>query len=94
VTTTTRDGRTIEVVDNPERRRFEVWVGGELVGRAAYRVEPGTVVFTHTEVNPELQGQGVASELARQALDLVRASDREIVAICPFITEYLSKHPD
>jgi predicted GNAT family acetyltransferase len=89
----TRDGRTIEVVDRPERHRFEVRVGGELVGRANYRDEPGMVVFTHTEVNPELQGQGVASELARQALDLVRSSGREIVAVCPFITDYLSKHP-
>jgi predicted GNAT family acetyltransferase len=90
----TRDAGDLEVVDNPERGRFEAWSGGTLVGRAVYRTEPGRVVITHTEVEPELQGQGMAQLLAAGALDQVRASGRQVVPRCPFIAAYIRSHPE
>ena len=85
--------RTIDVVDNPGRGQFEVRVEGELVGRAVYVISGTRVIFMHTEVDPEVQGQGIAQELARQALDAVRASGRTAVPQCPFIAGYISRHP-
>ncbi|MDX6203037.1 MAG: uncharacterized protein QOJ83_2537 [Frankiales bacterium] len=90
----TRDAGNIEVVDNPERGRFEARSGGTLVGSAVYRTEPGRVVFVHTEVEPELQGQGIAQVLAAGALDQVRASGRQVVPRCPFIASYIRRHPE
>jgi predicted GNAT family acetyltransferase len=90
----TLDGPDIEVVDNSEGGRFEVWSGGTLVGRAVYRTEPGKVVFTHTEVDPALQGHGIAQMLAARALDEVRASGRQVVPLCPFVASYIRKHPE
>ncbi len=91
---TTRDGRAIEVVDDPEHTRFEATVDGELVGKAVYRAEPGRVVFVHTEVDAALQGQGIAQALARAALDHGRASDRQVVPLCPFIASFIGRHPE
>ena len=94
MTDSTRDGRPIEVADNPARHRFEARVDGAVVGKAVYRVEGDEVVFTHTEVDPGLQGQGVAQTLAGRALDQVRASGRRVVPQCPFIASYIGKHPE
>jgi predicted GNAT family acetyltransferase len=97
MTDRTRDGRPIEVVDNPGHGRFEAVVDGVVVGKAVYRVQAGpsgTVVFTHTEVDPGLQGQGVAQALARRALDQVRAGGRRVVPQCPFIAAYIGRHPE
>jgi predicted GNAT family acetyltransferase len=94
MTDSTRDGRPIEVADNPEHNRFEAVVDGAIVGKAVYRAKDGVVVFTHTEVDPEEQGQGIAQALAARALDLVRATGRTVVAQCPFIASYIRRHPE
>src|SRR5690348_16960973 len=100
MTDSTREQRSIEVVDNPGGKRFEVRVDGVLAGFAAYLVQqgfgdrPGVVVFTHTEVEPDYQGQGVAQALAASALDQVRASGRRVQPRCPFIASYIRRHPE
>ncbi|MEV4258274.1 GNAT family N-acetyltransferase [Spirillospora sp. NPDC049652] len=84
------------VKDDHERNRFEITVDGTLAGFAEYhlRQDGRTVVFTHTEVLPEFEGQGIGSALARGALDDVRAGDRGVVPLCPFIKGWIDKHPD
>ncbi|MET1058923.1 MAG: GNAT family N-acetyltransferase [Nocardioides sp.] len=84
---------SVEVRDNTDDKRFEAWIDGELCGIAEYRLRPGEIVFTHTEVLRE--GQGVGSELARQALDAVRAKGGlKVVPLCPFIKAWIDEHPD
>ncbi len=78
----------------PEDQRYEVWAAGERAGFAAYVVDGERVVFTHTEVADRFEGQGVGSELVRGALDDVRAGGREVVAQCPFVAEWVERHPD
>jgi predicted GNAT family acetyltransferase len=85
----------VETRDNPEESRYEGWVDGKLAGFAAYRLEPGRIVFTHTEVDDAYEGQGVGSTIARFALDDVRArGDLRVVPRCPFIRGWIEKHPD
>ncbi|MCU1441955.1 MAG: family N-acetyltransferase [Cryobacterium sp.] len=85
----------ITVVHAPERSRYELHDGGRTIGFTVYRLSPtDQVVFTHTEVDDAYSGQGLASQLARFALDDVRASGRRIVPICPYIAAYLRKHHD
>jgi len=54
----------------------------------------GIVVFTHTEVDPAFEGQGIGSQLAAGALDQVRAAGEKIVALCPFIKAYVQRHAE
>jgi len=84
----------IDVVDNDELRRFEITVDGKVAGFAIYRTEPGAVVFTHTEIDPAFEGQGLGSKLAAAALKDVRDRGLEIVPLCPFIAAYLKRHPE
>ena len=55
------------VADNPRERRYEIHLNGELAGYCAYQRRPGTIVFTHTEVEPRFRGRGVGSRLIAAA---------------------------
>jgi len=82
-----------DVHDNPALSRFELEAGGH-TAVAYYRLEPGVITFTHTEVPPALSGQGIGSRLARGALDNVRARGLKVVAKCEFMGGYIAKHPE
>ena len=85
----------VTIVDNPHRSRFEATLDGSLAGVAEYQLTDQLVVFTHTEVDPGYEGNGVGSALARFALDQIRAQGtRKALAVCPFIKGYVARHPD
>ena len=81
------------VRDNKALGRFELDVEGT-VAFANYRVTPQAVVITHTETPRALRGRGVASELVKGALELIRADGRKVIAGCGFVVDYLYKHPE
>nr|WP_233168100.1 GNAT family N-acetyltransferase [Xylophilus sp. ASV27] len=74
--------------------RYEARADGVAVGHVDYRLEGDGIVFTHTEVSPDHEGQGIGGFLARGALDAARASGRTVVPRCSFIAAYLRRHPD
>lgn len=83
------------VTDVPDRNRYEARVDGELAGFAEYTFAGKRIVFTHTEVDPRFEGQGVGGALARTALDAVRdRGDLEVVPVCPFIAGWIMRHPE
>ena len=84
---------TGNVHDNKTLRRFELYVDGA-VAFADYRLTPGTVIITHTETPRALRGRGIASQLMKGTLDLIRADGLKVVAGCGFVVDYLRKHPE
>lgn len=84
----------VQVTDNPGASRFELHVAGQLAGHAEYHLRPGRMLLTHTEVDPALQGRGLAGTLARQALDSARDSGRQVAPLCSYIADYIDKHPE
>lgn len=81
------------VRNNTELHRFELDAEGHMAV-AYYRLSPGVITFTHTEVPNELSGRGIGSALARGALDIVRAQGLKVVVQCPFISAFMGKHPE
>jgi predicted GNAT family acetyltransferase len=81
------------VRDNKALSRFEMDVEGA-VAFANYRLTPQAVIITHTETPRTLRGRGIASELVKGALDLIRADGRKVIAGCGFVVDYLYKHPE
>lgn len=84
----------VEVVDNPDRNRYEAWVGGELAGFARYNRHPTRITFVHTEVRPTCEGHGVGTAIARASLDEARAQGLEVRAVCPFYAAWIAHHPE
>jgi uncharacterized protein len=85
---------SVTVADVPELSRYEARVDGEVAGFADYHRRGDLVVFTHTEVDSEHEGQGVASVLAREALDDVRRRGLKALLRCPFLSKWVTKHPE
>ena len=84
----------VTVADTPERGRYEASVDGGLAGFVVYRRQPGVITLVHTEVDPDYEGKGVGSALARAALDLARVAGVRVVPVCPFIAGWIDHHPD
>jgi predicted GNAT family acetyltransferase len=82
-----------EIIDNKDAGRFELKVEGH-IAVANYDRSDGAVVFTHTEVPEELEGQGIGSRLIKGALDQVRQQGLKVVADCAFVRAYIDKHPE
>jgi hypothetical protein len=81
------------VRDNRDRSRFELDVGSE-VAFANYRLTPSAIIITHTETPRALRGRGIASELVKGALELIRSDGKKVIAGCGFVVDYLDKHPE
>ena len=85
---------TTTVIDVPDRQRYEAVRDGTMLGYAAYQKTDQLIVFTHTEVSPALEGQGVGGQLVRGALDHVRSQGLSVLPICPFVQGWMARHRD
>jgi uncharacterized protein len=83
-----------EVVDNPDKSRYELRLAGRLIGLATYRRRNGRIAFTHTEVDESCEGRGFGSRLAAGALEDARQAGLDVVPLCPFIAHYIEQHPE
>lgn len=84
----------IEVRDSPDARQYEVTVDGEPAGLLAYRLGDGRITMFHAETEPAHGRRGVASEMARYALEDARARGLEVIPSCPFVSGYIRKHSE
>jgi predicted GNAT family acetyltransferase len=82
-----------EVRDNVAEGRFEMSTGAGLAF-SEYRLTDGVLHIMHTEVPPELEGQGVGSRLARGVLEAARARGLKVLPRCPFVAAYMKRHTE
>lgn len=82
------------ITDATARERYEAHVDGELAGVLEYAAKRGRIALVHTEVLPAHEGRGVASALVRFALDEARRRELRVIATCPYVQQYLTRHPE
>ena len=82
-----------DIHDNTESHRYELPVGGE-VAVVIYNLSGQNLMITETLVPVALEGQGIASRLAKHVLADARARNLLILPVCPFFSAYLQKHPE
>jgi predicted GNAT family acetyltransferase len=83
----------IPVVMNEAEHRFEARLG-DAVAFAEYRLRDGSIILPHTEVPEAFAGKGIGGRLAQAALGYAREEGLEVVPSCPFISAYITKHPE
>jgi predicted GNAT family acetyltransferase len=81
------------VRDNTALNRYELDIDGA-IAFANYRRTATADIITHTETPRALRGRGIASELIKGTLELIRADRRKAIAGCSFVVDYLEKHPN
>ena len=76
-----------------ERSRYEIEQNGEPVGQLAYYLGVGEIFLVHAEIDGAHGGRGLGSELTRAALDDARDRGMKVRPLCPFVVDYIAKHP-
>lgn len=92
--TTPGDETPVQVTDNPAEHRFEITYGDRLAGFTVYEEQGAAYAFVHTEIEPDLEGHGLASRLVRVAMDAMAERGVAVLPFCPYVASWLTKHPD
>ena len=83
----------VKIKENTEKKRFEVEVENKIALIEYIRAED-KMYLTHTEVPTELEGNGIASSMAKQVLQQIKDENLKLVPLCPFIASYIKRHPE
>ncbi len=87
------DLESVKVENNKEARRFEARVD-DYFALIDYIPAGRNIVFTHTEVPKIFENQGVASKMAKVALEYARANELKVIPLCPFVAAYIRRHAE
>ena len=73
-------------------QQFITTRAGHKAELAYARPVDGLLDFTHTFVDKELRGQGLAEELARAGLAFARESHLRVKTTCTFMAGFVQRH--
>lgn len=82
------------ISNNTSENRYEIHLDNQLVGYADYVQTDQLVTMPHTVIFPGNEGQGLAGKLVRAALDDIRKLDLPVLPTCPYVQNWISKHPE
>jgi predicted GNAT family acetyltransferase len=88
-----RNAKNAAVVHNASNQRFEIDIDGQL-SILEHTFKNHRLFLMHTEVPPALESQGLGTKLAHAALEYARQNDLTVIAICPFVQDYVVSHPE
>lgn len=84
------------LADNQAESKFEIRVSGERAGFIEYRRlrHQQLINLIHTEVGERFEGQGLAGQLVRFALDSTREEGIGVLPSCPYVRNWTKRHPE
>ncbi len=83
----------LTVKHNTKDEQFEIHIGDQ-VALLQYKKMGNALVFYHTEVPPEFEGQGIAMRLGFTAMEYVKSKSLKAVPRCEFMEAYLQRHKE
>ena len=84
----------VEVRKDETTRLYEALIDGQVVGNLAYETTGGRVALTHSYVDPDRRHQGIASALARYALEDLGQCPTKVGIYCGFVADFVQEHPE
>lgn len=80
-------------IQHEEGKRYYIQLGEERA-ELAYTESGRTRDFRHTWVPEELRGRKIAEKLVSHALDDTMRSGYTFLATCPYVKQFVEKHPE
>jgi predicted GNAT family acetyltransferase len=80
------------VQDVEASSRYEISVDGTRAGFADYRRGPSSIEITHTEVDDDHEGQGLAQQLTEHALREARSAGLAVLPTCPYVAKFIARN--
>lgn len=81
------------IVNDTDHERFTISVG-DTTAYLQYETSPNATTLVHTEVPQALAGRGFGGRLAAAAIAWARHRGKPLRIVCPFVREYVKKHPE
>ena len=82
---------TLIVKHQPNDNLFLINIDGNMAYQEYIQTKTDLVI-THTEVPKELEGKGIGSLLAKNALQYAEENGLKLMPLCPFMAAYVRKH--
>lgn len=74
--------------------RFVITDGSDELGFISYVSNGDVLTVDHTEVSPQLEGQGMGKKLVEQVVQYARNEGKTIDPQCPFASAVIEKTPE
>ncbi|MTD31438.1 GNAT family N-acetyltransferase [Planomicrobium sp. YIM 101495] len=77
-----------------ESDRFTVNENGEELGFISFIEEDDVMTIDHTEVSPQLKGQGAGKKLVERAVQHARDEGKKVIPQCAFAKSVIEQNPE
>jgi uncharacterized protein len=84
----------IKIFNSEQHQHFETKLDNGEYGFIEYRWHKGTLVLMHTLVPEKYEGKGIASAIAKFALEYAREKKLQLIVYCPYVRAYMMRHPE
>ena len=84
----------MKLTNNAASSRLEMVLEDGSIAFLDYEMAAGHIIYTHTDVPAVHQGKGIGSLLAKGAMEYAMANGLRVVAECPTVAKFVSKHPE
>ena len=81
---------TSKVRDNPDKGRFELDLGGQVVF-ARYARQGSVLVIPYVEAPPALRGTGAASQLMACVMEIARTEGLKVRPLCSYASVWMRR---
>lgn len=85
----------IEHKEQNKKGAFFIDENGERLAELAYaNSAPGVITIYHTEVSPNLRGEGIGEDLVAAAVDHARKNDLKVIPTCSYAKKIIDETSD
>lgn len=81
-------------LDNRRRGTFYVEEGEKQVGEMVIGLSETTLTVYHTEVDPAMEGQGLARAMLDAMVAYARENELQVLPLCEYVHTQFRRHPD
>ena len=74
---------------------FYIEKDGDIVAELTYKqLDNGILTIDHTETNPEMEGEGLASRLVKHTVEYAREKNIKIDPLCAYAAKQFERHEE